>query len=75
MLTSRIAPTASTNRNNYPAMEGSSLREISVKSVKNRSLHFVAFIASKIDHISEILTNFDQISDIFHCMKSHSVRD
>ena len=29
----------------------------------------------KIDHISEILTINDHKSEIFHCMKAHSVRD
>ena len=46
MLTSP-APTALTKRKNYPSMESSSPREFSVKSVKHRSLNFVASTASK----------------------------
>ena len=44
----RIAPKAPTNRNNYTAMERSSLKEFFVKSVKLRSLHFMASTSSKI---------------------------
>ena len=64
--------TASTNRNNYPMKERSSLREFSVKLVKHRSLHFVTSRASKIDHISGIKTI---LSGISYCMKVQSVRD
>ena len=60
----RPAPTVSTNRNNYPTIKRSSLREFSVKSVKHRTLTNWPCIRDP-----------DHICGISCCMKSHSVRD